>query len=158
MSRLPDLSALGNRPAPVGRQAIAQQDTTSTGRALANLGVEISHVSEEIQKRDDEQKVLEYRRKLIDFDKTKVHDPEKGAVSKLGKDAFDLPTTLPAEFDEYAGKAAEGLTSNRQRQIAKDMALGRRESLVTWASGHALKPSKPSRIRPRSIRRKPPPN
>ena len=136
---LPDFTSLGRSPVPMGNRGFARQDTTAPGQAVEGLGQVVGKIGEEFAQRDDEQKVLEYRRKLIEWDKANVHDPETGAAGKKGPAAFDLPKTLPQEFDKFAAEAASGLSSNRQRRLAQEMALGRREQIINWASGHAAK-------------------
>lgn len=137
--RLPDATSLGRRPVPQGNRGFATQNTEAPGRAYEGLGQVIGKVGEDLQQADDEQKVLEYRRKLIEWDKVNVRDPETGAAAKSGKDAFDLPKTLGESFDKFSAEAASGLTTNRQRKLAQDMALGRRDAITSWASGHALR-------------------
>lgn len=139
MAQLPDVSALGGRPVPQNRLGIVQQDTTAEGAGIAQFGQVLGRIGEEFQQRDDEQKVLEYRRKLSEFEAQKIHDPQNGAVSKLGKDAFGLSQDLPSAFDEFASKSMEGLTSNRQRMLAQQMAQGRRESVTVWAASHEMR-------------------
>jgi hypothetical protein len=139
MPRLPDLNALGSRPVPQSQRRIASQDTTAAGRGMQQLGGTIGQVAEEVERRNDEQAVFEARRKLNDWERQKIFDPENGAVAKRGKDAFDLPKQLTEDFDKTASQISAGLGSNRQRQIFREMAEQRRNQVTSWADGHALK-------------------
>jgi hypothetical protein len=138
MPRLPDLNALGARPVPQSRRGIASQDTTAAGRGLQALGGSIGQVAEDIEKRNDEQAVFESRRALNEWESRKIFDPEQGAVTKRGKDAFDLPKQLTEDFDKFASEVGGKLSSNRQRQIFQDMVEQRRGQVTSWASRHAL--------------------
>lgn len=138
MPRLPDLNALGARPVAQSRRGIASQDTTAAGRGLQSLGGVIGQVGEEFEKRNDEQAVFEARRQLNEWERQKVFDPETGAVTKRGKDAFDLPKQLTEDFDKFATEVGGKLGSNRQRQVFRDMADQRRGQITSWAGRHAL--------------------
>lgn len=139
MPKLPDIGALGARPAPVNRQGIATQDTTAEGRGAAQLGQVIGQVGGEIadeyNRKNDEQAVFEARRKLNDWEREKV----KAAVAKRGRDAFDLPKTLPAEFDKFSAEVAGGMANGRQQAAYEKLAEARRLQIVSWADDHELK-------------------
>lgn len=143
MPRLPDSTDLGRRPVLQGRRTIARQDTTAVGEAVAGLGQTISRdvgqVADDWQRRNDETAIYEARRKLNEWEAVTVFDPENGAIAKRGRDAFDLPKTLPDDFDKASTKISESLSSERQRQVFRGMVESRREQVGSWANGHALK-------------------
>lgn len=138
---LPDVNALGRRPVPRGNRGIAQQDTASAGMALANFGQtlsrEVGAVVEEQQKRDDTQAVFEARRKLDDWERSAIYDPESGAIGKTGKDAFDLPNSIPKSFDEFAGTVAGEIQSPRAKRAFQELATSRRAQVADWAAKHS---------------------
>lgn len=138
MPRLPDLNTLGARPVPQSRRGIASQDTTAVGRGLQSLGGAMGQVAEDIEKRNDEQAVFEFRRDTHEWQRRNIFDPETGAVTKRGKDAFDLPKRLTEDFDKFASGLMGKLTSNRQREIAREMTSQRRIEITSWADRHAL--------------------
>lgn len=138
MPRLPDVSAFGARPVPVNRQGIARQDTTAAGLGVAQIGNVIGQIGEEIQKKNDEQAVFEARRKLDQWERDTLYDPEKGVASKRGVDALDLPSKIPVEYDKFAGEVGETLTSNRQRKVFQEMAQSRRNQVADFTIRHAL--------------------
>lgn len=137
MARLPDVTALGSRPVPVNRQGIATQDTSSAGRGMAQFGAVISQVAEDISKKNDEQAVFEARRKLDEWERSTLYDPENGVVAKRGADALDLPKRIPEEYDKFAGEIGKGLTTNRQRQVFQEMAQSRRNQVADFTIRHA---------------------
>jgi hypothetical protein len=140
MPRLPDVTVLGARSAPQSRRALVQGgDDGAVGRAAQGLGNELLQMSEGRQKEDDAQAVFAARRQLDDWERENIFDPQKGAVNKLGKDAFDLPTTIPQSFDEFAGKVGGTLTSPRAKQAFQQVIESRRSQLGDWANRHALK-------------------
>lgn len=110
--------------------------------ALAQVGQTISRelgaVVEEFKRRDDESAVFEARRQLNDWESQKIFDPEQGAIARRGRDAFDLPKTLPEDFDKFAGQVVAGLKGQRQRDAFQKMAESRREQVTSWANRHAL--------------------
>ena len=138
---LPDYNALGRRPVPRGQRGFAQQDTASAGLAMAQLGQTISRevgaVVEEQKRRDDTQAVFEARRKLDDWERSAIYDPEKGAIGKTGKDAFDLQTDIPKSFDAFAGSVFEALPSARAKQAFQELAVSRRGQVADWAAKHS---------------------
>jgi hypothetical protein len=138
MPTLPDVSSLGARPVPVNRQGIARQDTTAAGMGMAQIGNVIGQIGEEIQKKNDEQAVFEARRKLDQWERDTLYDPEKGVASKRGVDALDLPSKIPGEYDKFASQVGETLSSNRQRQVFQEMAQSRRNQVADFTIRHAL--------------------
>ena len=139
MARLPDVTALGDRPTPVSRRGFVQAaDDGGAGRAVQRFAAELGEKAEEFSKEDDAQAVFAARRKLDEWERAAIFDPEKGAASKLGKDALDLPKTIPQSFDDFAGKVAGELTSKRQRLAFQQVAESRRAQVSDWAGRHAL--------------------
>jgi hypothetical protein len=138
MPRLPDLTNLGPRPVAQDRRGVVRQDTTAEGMGLARVSEAITQVGLEIEKKNDEQAVFEARRKLDEWERKTVYDPENGVVAKRGVDALDLPNKVTAEYDKFAGEVAGTLTSNRQRKAYQDMAQARRNQVADFTIRHAL--------------------
>ena len=138
--QLPDINALGRRPVPRGQRGFAQQDTAAAGAALSGVGQTIQRdvggAYELIQKEDDANAVFAARRKLDEWERAAIYDPEKGAITKTGKDAFGLPDAMAQSFDKTAGQISEGLTTERQRKAFNDLALSRRTQVLDWTSRH----------------------
>lgn len=138
MPKLPDLAQLGARQAPQNRQGIARQDTTAAGMGLAQVGLVIGQIGEEIQKKNDEQAVFEARRKLDQWGRDTLYDPEKGVVAKKGADALDLPSKILVEYDKFVGEVGATLTTSRQRKVFQDMAQSRRNQVADFTIRHAV--------------------
>jgi hypothetical protein len=139
MPRLPDLNSLGARPTPQSRRPIVSAAGGEVlGRAIQEAGQQLSQVAEQIQRDDDAQVVFEARRKLDDWERVNIFDPEKGAVAKRGRDAFDLPKTVPQSFDQFASELGANMRTPRQKQAFQEMAMSRRLQLTGWADRYAL--------------------
>lgn len=134
MATIPVLSP---RPTPNPQRAIVSDrsgDIIASGvRSLAGA---VGEVADNMSREADAQAVFEARRKLDEWERASIYDPKTGAANKLGRDAFDLPEKMPAQFDEFAGKVAEGLTTTRQKQAFRDLAQSRRSQILDWTSRH----------------------
>jgi len=137
MPTLPDVQSLGARPTPRAQRGISVYNGGRTEQAIGNLGVTVGQIGEMMQREDDTAAVFAARRQLDDWERQAIYDPEKGARTKLGKDAFGVPQELAQSYDEFAAKVAEGMTSTRQRQAFAEMSTGRRAQVLNWAAGHA---------------------
>lgn len=91
----------------------------------------------EYQDREDEAAVNEFRSKLNDWESSTIFDPEKGAISKRGQDAFDLPKVIPEEFDKFVETNATGAYSPRAREAIGRIAASRRGQLQDWSNRHS---------------------
>ena len=120
-------------------RSVAGYETGQSARAMGQVGQVLGKIGEEISREEDAQAFGAARRQVDEWERTTVHDPEKGAVALKGKQAFDLPKMLPAAFDKFADQVAAGLTTNRQRQAFEQLRESRRERLGSWADGHAFK-------------------
>jgi hypothetical protein len=136
-TRLPDATTLGARPVPQSGRQIVSIDGGAVGRAVQGLGATLTQLGEAQQKELDAQAVFEAKRKLDEWERSAVFDPESGAASKRGRDAFDLPERLPQEFDKAAGEIGQGLSTQRQRMAFQEVAAQRRNSLAGWADRYA---------------------
>lgn len=105
---------------------------------MEGFGNTMSKVADEYTREQDAQAVFSARRQLDDWERDAIYNPEKGAVSRRGRDAFELTTSLPADFDKAAGKISEGLTSERQRRAFAEMAASRRSQVGEWADRYTL--------------------
>jgi hypothetical protein len=94
---------------------------------------------EEYAREQDADAVFAARRQLDDWERENIFDPEKGAVTKRGKDAFGLGQELSQSFDEFQGKVASGLSTDRQRRAFAEVSASRRSQVADWAGRHELK-------------------
>lgn len=137
MARLPSAESLGILPTPQSNRPITGYDGGAIARAASGLGQSMWDASQQIAQRDDTQAVFEARRKLDDWERSAVYDPNTGVVSKLGRDALSLPQTVPTEFDKFAGEVSQTLTSPRQQQAFQEMAQARRNQIADFTIRHA---------------------
>lgn len=139
MARLPSAEDLGRSPVPQGGRQIVSADTSAVPRAIGRTAQVVGKMADEYEREQDAAAVFEARRKLDEWERSALFDPEKGAVNRLGQNAFGLPDQLAKSFDETAGKVAEGLSSNRQRQAFQEMAVSRRAQVLDWSEKHVTR-------------------
>ena len=94
--------------------------------------------ADQAQRDADGNAVFAARRKLDDWERENVFDPEAGAIAKKGEAAFELPKKLPAAFDAAAHKISGELTTERQRQAFREVSTSRRSQVGAFADRHAL--------------------
>jgi len=133
---------LGERRIVQSGRAIASADLSAPGRAIEQLGNTMLKAGDDMAQRQqqeaDASAVFAVRRKLDDWERTNLYDPKNGAAAKLGSDAFDLPTTVPKSFDDFAQTLGQGLTSPRQRIAVQEMITSRRDQALNFVDRHAL--------------------
>jgi len=140
MATLP--SVTGPRRIAETQRGIASADTSAVGRGLEGLGATIANAGMDLMQRqrqeEDASAVFAARRQLDDWERTNLYDPQNGAVAKMGRDAFDLPQSIPKSFDAAAAKIAEGLTSQRQKAAFRELSTSRRDQALTFVDRHAF--------------------
>ena len=139
MARLPDPFA-DARPIPrPGVNVSGYEGGGQVAQAAGQMGAVIGRIGEDWQKERDTEAVFEARRKLDEWERTAIFDPEKGAANRLGKDAFGIGGVLAKDFDAQRGKIAEGLTTERQRKAFAEVSLSRRAQVLDWGARHEAK-------------------
>jgi hypothetical protein len=133
---------LGQRKIARDPRGISSYDVSVEGRAIEGLGNTMLKAGKDLMQRQQQESdaaaVLDARRQLDDWERATLYDPQNGAVAKLGRDSFDLPTTIPKSFDEFAGKLGEGLTSQRQRVVFGEIVASRRDQALTFVDRHTF--------------------
>lgn len=112
-------------------------DTSSVDRAVQGFAQTVSGAAENMQKEQDASAIFAARRKLDDWERSTIYDPEKGAIGKKGADSFGLPKIIPEEFDKVASEIGKGLQGERQRRTFEELAISRRASVSDWAARHS---------------------
>lgn len=135
MPRLPSVDQI-QRETPQPARGIASFDGSAVPRAVAQLGQVAGDVLEKQSRETDTQAVFAARRKLDDFERMKIYDPQNGAINKLGKDAFGLGAVVRQDFDDFSGKVGAELTTPRQKQAYQEVVTSRRDQLLDWSSRH----------------------
>ncbi len=133
--KIPSGENLGDATAQPTNLRLAASNPAAFGQGLASVAQEIAAKQ---QQDDDTQALFEARRKLDQWERTAIWDPQKGAVARQGRDAFDLPQTMPTDFDRAASDIEADMPL-RIRRPFQALALARREQVASWADKHALR-------------------
>jgi len=75
----------------------------------------------------------EERRALNGWEVENIHDSQKGAMSRRGRDAFGLPEELMENFDAFVAERTQGLSNDEQRANYSSLVDSRRETLNRWS-------------------------
>lgn len=90
----------------------------------------------ESKKRADRIVLQEARRNLSTWEETAIFDPNNGALTKRGKDAFTLPDTVMADYDKNSQKIFDSLANDQQREVFSEMAYERRSTINRTIQRH----------------------
>ncbi len=93
------------------------------GKEAQQLGTEIFARQEAERRREaeearqfaNEMAVIEGRNKLDAWQRDAIYDPEKGALTKKGKDAFGLPEEIDAQFEKAVSDIGEKMVTPEQK-------------------------------------------
>lgn len=127
---------VATRPLPTVRlEARTSPDTfgASLGQAASDAAFAI--VREE-KARADETVLHEARRKLNDWEQSRIYDSKDGALHKRGRDALGLPEALAKDYDDYTSEIETGLGNDDQRTQFRKLAQLRREQVMQWTNRH----------------------
>lgn len=90
------------------------------------------------EQRDTDQALFEARREMDQWERSAVFDPENGAVTRKGRDAFDLPKVLSDDFDKFSVELLDKIANQRARMAAQKLAQARREQITGWADRYTM--------------------
>lgn len=109
-------------PLAEGAEQTAGEGLIAIGGQVARVGVAaFTGIAERERERADAIARLKWQNQFAEFEKTRINDPEKGALALQGEAAFPLPEQIDEEFGKLAGDIEAGLTTERQRlQFAQD--------------------------------------
>src|SRR5688572_14624773 len=94
--------------------------------AARGLGQVFAQEAQEERDRADTAAVLEAETALDNFENETLFNPESGAFTRKGKDAFDLPNQVLPGYDDQVRKIEQGLGSDRAKLSFKQRAVRRR--------------------------------
>lgn len=126
---LPNVQLIADRPD-------TSRNSAPVFAAINKLGNTAIDMHEQEREKADQQRILEERRALNDWELQNVYDPEKGAVARRGKDAFGLQEELEGNYSKFLQEREKGLSTDTQRASFRQMAESRRESILRWSQGH----------------------
>lgn len=137
MPKLPTANAMGPRPTPSAIVPVVREEgLAAPTRAMQQLGETIQRVGDDYGRRQDEAAFFDAQVQVNDWEAANLHDPEKGAKSKRGKDAFELTKTLPESFDQFRDKVVTGLSNNNQRRAVGKLFESRRAQIIGWTGDY----------------------
>lgn len=106
------------------------------GRGVADIGSVVNQVRQEERAKADRAAVTEADRLLGENENELLFDPQNGAFTKRGKDAFALPQAVLPEYDKRAAKIAEGLSTDRQKTVFREALNERRQGVERGLNRH----------------------
>lgn len=133
MPQIPTLS--GNRvspgtlPSPRIRQP-ATGGIEALGDAISNVGSVLNQVRREERLKADRAAVTEADRQLSEAENSLLFDPQAGAYTRRGKNAFGIAQQILPEYQKAASKIEQGLKNDRQKLIFRE-ALNDRVSRIS---------------------------
>lgn len=105
------------------------------GNGLSKIADAATEIIEKERKKADEIAVLDADRKLGEFENNALYSKE-GALTKRGKDAFDVPERVMADFDKTAGEIYAGLGNDNQRLAFRRYQESRRRDIDRTVQRH----------------------
>lgn len=144
---MPRVRAYGGRQVTTAALPSAYRTNAPTAESLgAGLGEQIATIGlqgyAEIQQAErqkaDEIALLAADNALATWEAKRIYDPERGALTVKGRDAFGLPETVNAELTEFAGKVAGSLTTERQRTAFARAIANRRQAVNLQLQRHVF--------------------
>lgn len=112
---------------------VADPYVESTGGA--SIAKAVDTLALDYKKKADTTALLGAQKAMDDWENTNLFDPQNGALSKRGKNAFDLPNTLGSKYDEDMTAITSGLTGDQQEAFQK-MVSSRRGTLMQTLFTH----------------------
>jgi hypothetical protein len=122
--------------ARLGVQASPGTFGAGAARGAVDLAQSGLDIQEQERAKADQVRMLDLERKLGEWENAKLYDPNTGAFSKRGEDAFGLPESVGQDFDGFAGDLQTGLTSDRQRLAAQQLIESRRTGIQRSLMNH----------------------
>ena len=106
------------------------------GPILAQASNTAIAIMQDEKDKADEQAVYEARRKLNDWERTAIYDPQNGALAQKGKNAFDLPERMAKDYDKAASGIESGLGNEVQKSAFRRIRDARRGQVMDWTERH----------------------
>jgi soluble lytic murein transglycosylase-like protein len=136
------LPQLGARRVARPTRGIATYDPGREGAAMeafGNTGMQVADdlAKKQVQERDT-QAVFAARRQVDEWERANLYDSQNGAVAKYGRDAFELPNTIPKAFDDFATKLMDQPMSPRAKQELQGLLASRRTQALGFVDRHTL--------------------
>lgn len=137
MPKIPDAYALGDRPVPQATPSNVNFSTPATAEALGQAAQTAVRIGEQFKQQQTQQQVFAARRSLNDWEQKNLYDPETGAITKKGSDAFGLPQQLGNSFDQAVSQISGQLQGREAQAAFQELAINRKASVLDWAGRYA---------------------
>ncbi len=112
----------------------------SGNAAIAQLAEQAGNAFQKIQQQErdraDQAALLEADNTLDGWETSNVLDAENGALTRRGRDAFDLPNQYLSSYDKHAKAVEDGLGSERARTAFRAQAQRRRSQISRTLEQH----------------------
>jgi hypothetical protein len=109
-------------------------------QSVGKVGGMLGQIAQQEQEKADVAAIMDADRQLAEVELSLFNDPETGAYSRRGRDAFGLPEQVFPEWDKRVGEIEARLTP-AQRQAFQRSATGRRTDLQRGLSRHIMQES-----------------
>lgn len=141
MPRIPQItSQVSSTPAAQGRLTVrASEMGQSIGRGVQNAAATFGQIALDEKRKADSIAAMSADRQFGDLESALVYDPEGGALSKKGKDAFATIDTVLSEFDQKGSELIAALGNDDQKIAAKRMFDARRASVERTLQRHVAR-------------------
>ncbi len=113
------------------------------GRAQANLAESMTGAAKtlgdiyvEHRRRGDQIALVDFQSKLDRWETENLFDPQKGALAKKGRDAFNTPVTYAQELDKFYTGLDKEAGNDFQREKMKEIYLSRRNTIEKTLMNH----------------------
>jgi hypothetical protein len=131
---------------PLSTGAGLEQARAQTAGAIADLGGTAAQVGarafdalqQQERQRADQVALLNADNQLAAFENQRLYDPASGALAVKGRDAFDLPEKVGADFEQTASGIEEGLATDSQRQAFQRLKAQRWQSIDLTVRRHVF--------------------
>lgn len=110
---------VSTRPLPAARRRVVPSPDSfgaSFGEVAARIGTQgLTEIFEARRERNDQLAILDAHNQLATWRQRRLEDPQTGALTVKGKDAFELHEKVAPEFETFAAGVSEKLQNDRQR-------------------------------------------
>lgn len=143
MPRVPTYDRRTVAPQPLASPRVTESVSPSAfgadiGRGLQQVGNVVFDIQQREREKADRAAVVEADNQLDTFEQSALFDPDEGAFTKSGKDAFDLPNQVLPQYDEEATRIEGTLGSDTAKAAFRARSLSRRQAINQRLNQHEL--------------------
>jgi hypothetical protein len=137
----PSVSAepLPGRPNPRFPDAVSPADTGyGIGKGIEDAGNVASQVFDKVQSQARQTQVADANNQMQALSIGLMHDPKTGALTKQGKDAFNLGSQYLPQFDQAGQSIVDSVADPRAKIAAQNMLAQHRNQFSEQLDSHEL--------------------